>query len=78
LEYAGRVADFMEFAELLCLDALHRKEVVRRTFSHRISESGRRGKTGRREFAYAAAWEYAGPGKEPVLHKEPLVYGEVT
>src|SRR6266853_587202 len=77
LEYAGRVADFMEFAELLCLDALHRREScgghLRQEFQTPEGEAQRDDE----QFAYVAAWEYQGPDRPPVLHKEPLVYEEV-
>lgn len=77
LEYAGRVADFMEFAELLCTDALARNESCGGHF--RVEHQTEDGEALRHddEFAHAAAWEYQGLGKAPVLHKEPLVYEEV-
>jgi succinate dehydrogenase / fumarate reductase flavoprotein subunit len=77
LEYAGRVADFMEFAELLCTDALHRHESCGGHF--RIEYQTEEGEARRDDdnFAYAAAWEYQGEGRAPLLHKEPLVYEEV-
>ena len=77
LEYAGRVADFMEFAELLCRDALHRNESCgghfRTEFQHPDGEARRDDEN----FSYVGAWEYQGPDKPPALHKEPLVYEEV-
>jgi succinate dehydrogenase / fumarate reductase, flavoprotein subunit len=77
LEYAGRVADFMEFAELLCRDALHRNESCgghfRTEFQHPDGEARRDDEN----FSYVGAWEYQGPDKPPVLHKEPLAYEEV-
>ena len=76
LEYAGRVADFMEFAELLCQDALHREESCGGHFrEEHQTEDGEATRDDER-FAYVAAWEYGGPGKS-TLHKEPLVYEEV-
>jgi succinate dehydrogenase / fumarate reductase, flavoprotein subunit len=77
LEYAGRVADFMEFAELLCTDALARNESCGGHF--RVEHQTEEGEALRRDdqFAHAAAWEYKGFGKQPELHKEPLVYEEV-
>ena len=77
LEYAGRVADFMEFAELLCLDALHRKESCGGHFRTEFQTPDGEAKRDDANFSYVAAWEYTGPGKEPALHKEPLVYEEV-
>ena len=77
LEKAGRVADFLEFAELMCRDALHREESCGGHFrtEHQTPDGeARRDDT---NFAYVAGWEYAGPGKEPVLHKEKLVFENV-
>jgi succinate dehydrogenase flavoprotein subunit len=76
LEYAGRVADFLEFAELLCLDALHRRESCGGHFRAEFQTPDGEALRDDRNFAYVAAWEYQGPGKEPRLHKEPLVYEE--
>ena len=77
LEYAGRVADFMEFAELLCLDALHRNESCGGHFREEFQTEDGEAKRDDEQFAYVAAWEYQGPEKPPVLHKEPLMYQEV-
>jgi succinate dehydrogenase / fumarate reductase flavoprotein subunit len=77
LEYAGRVADFMEFAELLCLDALHRRESCGGHFREEFQTEEGEAKRDDEHFAYVAAWEYQGLNKQPVLHKEPLVYEEV-
>ena len=77
LEYAGRVADFMEFAELLCLDALERRESCGGHFRTEFQTPDGEAQRDDEHFAYAAAWEYQGPDKPPVLHKEPLVYEEV-
>jgi succinate dehydrogenase / fumarate reductase flavoprotein subunit len=77
LEHAGRVADFMEFAELLALDALERDESCGGHFreEHQTPE----GECQRNDdkFCYAAAWEYRGVGAGPVLHQEPLTFEEV-
>jgi succinate dehydrogenase / fumarate reductase flavoprotein subunit len=72
LEKAGRVADFFELAALMCRDALHREESCGGHF--RVEHQTEDGEALRNddEFAYAAAWEYAPPGQEPALHKEPL------
>ena len=77
LEHAGRVADFLELGELMCRDALHREESCGGHF--RIEHQTPDGEALRDDehFAYVAAWEYAGPGKEPVLNKEPLVYENI-
>jgi succinate dehydrogenase / fumarate reductase, flavoprotein subunit len=77
LEYAGRVADFMEFAELLCLDALERRESCGGHFRTEFQTPDGEAQRDDEHFAYAAAWEYQGPDKPPVLHKEELVYEEV-
>ena len=77
LEYAGRVADFMEFGELMCLDALHRRESCGGHFRTEFQTPDGEAKRDDEHFSYVAAWECAGPGKEPVLHKEPLAYEEV-
>jgi succinate dehydrogenase / fumarate reductase flavoprotein subunit len=77
LEYAGRVADFMEFAELLCLDALHRAESCGGHFREEFQTSDGEAKRDDEHFAYVAAWEYQGPDKPPALQKEPLAYDEV-
>ncbi len=77
LQYAGRVADFMEFAELLCLDALHRRESCGGHFREEYQTPDGEAQRDDQNFAYAAAWEYQGPGKTMALHKEPLVYEEV-
>ena len=78
LEHAGRVADFLELAELMCLDALHREESCGGHF--RIEHQTPDGEALRNDdqFAYAAAWEYAGQEKPPILNKEPLVFENVA
>jgi succinate dehydrogenase / fumarate reductase flavoprotein subunit len=77
LDYAGRVADYMEFAEVMALDALERRESCgghfREEFQTPDGEALRQDET----FAFAAAWEFQGVGTRPVLHKEPLVFDEV-
>ena len=77
LERAGRVADFLEFSELLCLDALHREESCGGHF--RVEHQTEDGEALRDDddFAYAGAWEFTGVGETPVLHKEPLVFENV-
>ena len=76
LEKAGRVADFMEFAELMCRDALEREESCGGHFRTEYQEEGE-AKRDDDHFAYVAAWEYAGEGKPPILNKEPLVFENV-
>lgn len=77
LEYAGRVADFMEFAELLCTDALHRRESCGGHFREEFQTPDGEAERDDTNFSYVAAWEFQGLDKPPVLHKEPLVYEEV-
>jgi succinate dehydrogenase / fumarate reductase flavoprotein subunit len=74
LEKAGRVADFLEFAELMCRDALHREESCGGHF--RTEHQTEEGEALRHddEYAYVAAWEFKGVGEEPVLHKENLEF----
>src|SRR5947199_4046169 len=74
LEKAGRVADFLELAELMCLDALERNESCGGHF--REESQTPEGEAARRdeEFSYAAAWEFAGTGHAPTLHREDLVF----
>ena len=76
LEQAGRVADFLEFGELLCLDALQRQESCGGHFRVEYQEEGEC-KRDDENFAYVAAWEYQGDGQPPKLNKEPLVYEEM-
>ena len=77
LERAGRVADFLEFAELLCLDALHRNESCGGHFREEHQYPDGEAKRDDQNFMYVAAWEHGGISKAPTLHKEPLVYEEV-
>ena len=77
LEKAGRVADFMEFAELMCLDALEREESCGGHFRTEHQTADGEAKRNDEAFAYVAAWEYAGEGKPPILNKEPLVFENV-
>ena len=76
LEYAGRVADFLEFAEILCRDALHRRESCGGHFRVEFQTPDGEARRDDANFAYVAAWEFAGPGQPPILNKEPLVYEE--
>ncbi len=77
LDYAGRVADYMEFAELLAFDALHRKESCGGHFREEYQTPDGEAKRDDDHFSYVAAWEFAGVGTQPVLHKEPLEFQEV-
>lgn len=77
LEHAGRVADFMEFAELLCYDALTRSESCGGHFRTEFQTPDGEALRNDEQFSFVSAWEYHGVDKPPVLHKEPLVYEEV-
>ena len=74
LEYAGRVADFMEFAELLCLDALHRNESCGGHFRLEYQTPEGEARRDDEHFAHVAAWEYAGDRQAPRRHQEPLQF----
>jgi len=76
LEKAGRVADFFELAELMCIDALHREESCGGHFRVEYQTADGEALRNDEKFLYVAAWEFKGEGNEPVLHKEPLVYEE--
>ncbi|MEO8194723.1 MAG: fumarate reductase/succinate dehydrogenase flavoprotein subunit [Gemmatimonadales bacterium] len=77
LEKAGRVADFFELAELMCIDALHRRESCGGHFREESQTPDGEALRDDENFAYAAAWEYSGEGSQPVLNKEPLVFENV-
>src|SRR5882672_8652262 len=77
LEYAGRVADFLEFAELLAYDALHREESCGGHFREEYQTEDGEALRNDEKFAYVAAWEFKGVDQFPELTKEPLVYEEV-
>ncbi len=74
LERAGRVADFLELGELMCIDALHRRESCGGHF--RAESQTEDGEALRHDdqYLYVGAWEFGGTGGRPILHKEPLVY----
>ncbi|HJS47560.1 MAG TPA: fumarate reductase/succinate dehydrogenase flavoprotein subunit [Gemmatimonadales bacterium] len=77
LEKAGRVADFLELAELMCRDALHREESCGGHF--RVDHQSADGEAKRDDdrFCYVAGWEWTGEGAEPSLHREPLAFENV-
>ena len=77
LERAGRVADFMEFGELLCRDALTREESCGGHFRTEYQTEEGEAKRDDDNYSFVSVWEYKGDNKEPELHKEPLVYEEV-
>jgi succinate dehydrogenase / fumarate reductase flavoprotein subunit len=76
LERAGRVADFLEFAELLCTDALERRESCGGHFREEFQDEGE-AKRDDANFCYVAAWEFSGVGRPSVVHKEPLSFENV-
>ena len=77
LDYAGRVADYMEFAEVLALDALERRESCGGHFREEFQTPDGEALRKDDEYSYVAAWEFKGVGAQPELHKEPLVFEEV-
>lgn len=77
LENAGRVADFLEFGELMCRDALHRNESCGGHFREEFQTPDGEAQRNDDDYSYVAAWEYAGPDKTPILNKEPLTFDYV-
>ena len=77
LERAGRVADFLEFGELMCLDALERRESCGGHFREEHQTPDGEALRNDDDFAHVAAWEYQGEGKAPVRHVEPLIYENI-
>ena len=81
LEKAIRVADFLELAELMAIDALNRKESCGAHYREESVEPDgpQKGEAKRndKEYTYVSAWEYMGEGKEPKLHKEPLTFNAI-
>jgi succinate dehydrogenase / fumarate reductase flavoprotein subunit len=77
LEHAGRVADFLEFGELLAYDALEREESCGGHFREEYQTEDGEALRNDAQFAYVAAWEYKGADQYPALVKESLVYEEV-
>lgn len=77
LQKAGRVADFMEFGELLAIDALARKESCGGHFNEAYQTEEGEARRDDENFCHVSAWEYKGADKEPEFHKEPLVFENV-
>jgi succinate dehydrogenase / fumarate reductase flavoprotein subunit len=77
LEYAGRVADYLEFAELLAFDALHRRESCGGHFREESQTPEGEALRDDEHYTYVAAWEFTRVGQQPQLHKEPLIFEEV-
>jgi succinate dehydrogenase / fumarate reductase, flavoprotein subunit len=74
LEYAGRVADYLEFAELLTRDALERRESCGGHFREESQTPDNEALRDDQHFSHVAAWEYQGDGRAPVRHIEPLAF----
>jgi succinate dehydrogenase / fumarate reductase flavoprotein subunit len=74
LEKAGRVADFFELAELMCLDALERNESCGGHFREEFQTPEGEAQRDDDHYSYSACWEFCGAGNPPVLHKEPLAF----
>jgi succinate dehydrogenase / fumarate reductase flavoprotein subunit len=77
LDYAGRVADYLEFGELLALDALHRTESCGGHFREESQTPEGEALRDDAHFSYVAAWQFNGVGEPPTLHQEPLVWENV-
>ena len=75
LERAGRVADFLDFGIMMCLDALTREESCGGHFRTEYQDAGE-AKRNDDQYAHAAVWEWRGDGQLPARHAEPLVYEE--
>ena len=78
LEKAGRVADFLELAELMCLDALERSESCGCHFREEFQTPDGEAQRDDEHFCHVSAWEYAGDQQKPVLRKEPLEFENVA
>lgn len=72
LENAARVADFLEFAEVMCTDAITREESCGAHFREEYQTEEGEAQRNDAEFSFVSAWEYAGEGKAPIWNKEPL------
>jgi len=77
LERAGRVADFLEFGELMCMDALTRKESCGGHFREEYQTPDGEAVRNDAEYSHVAAWEYQGEGVAPIRHTEPLTFDNV-
>jgi len=77
LEKACRTSDFLEFAELMLIDGLERRESCGGHFNEAFQTEENEADRDDENFSHVSAWEYSGPGKEPALHKEPLTFENV-
>ena len=78
LERACRIADYLEFAELLCYDALHREESCGGHFREESQTSDGEAQRNDKLFCYVGAWEYKGVENKPTLHKEELIFENIA
>ncbi len=74
LERAGRVSDYMELAELMCIDALNRNESCGAHYREEFQTEDGEAKRNDKDFAYSSAWEWSGDASSPILNKEPLKF----
>lgn len=74
LEKAGRVSDYFELAELMCIDALRREESCGAHFREEFQTEEGEAMRNDAEYSYSAAWEWSGQASEPILNKEPLKF----
>ncbi|MFO7745462.1 MAG: fumarate reductase/succinate dehydrogenase flavoprotein subunit [Psychroflexus sp.] len=77
LEKAGRVSDYMELSELMCIDALNRNESCGAHFREEFQTEDGEAKRDDKNYAYSAAWEWNGDASSPILNKEPLEFENV-
>lgn len=77
LERAGRVADFLELGELMCIDALHRNESCGGHFRSESQTEEGEALRNDEDYLYVAAWEWGGEDQPPILHKEALIYDNI-
>jgi succinate dehydrogenase / fumarate reductase flavoprotein subunit len=77
LDKASRVADFLELAELMAIDALNRNESCGGHFREEYQTEEGEALRNDDDYAYVAAWEWTGNPSEPILNKEPLVYEHI-
>lgn len=77
IEKAGRVADFIEFGELMCMDALKREESCGGHFREEYQTEDGEAKRNDEKFCHVSAWEYKGEGKAPEEHREKLEYENI-